>query len=36
MANTKNISKILKNKKKYIHSLFHFGEFSRIYQSFLK
>ena len=35
-TNTKNIAKILKNKKKYIHSLFHFGEFSRIYQSFLE
>ena len=33
---TQKIYKILKNKKKYIHSLFHFGEFSRIYQSFLK
>ena len=35
-ANTKDISKILKNKKKNIHSIFHFGEFARIYQSFLK
>jgi len=35
-SDTKNISKILKNYKKRIHSLFHFGEFSRIYQSFLK
>ena len=34
-ANTKDIFKILKNKKN-IHSIFHFGEFSRIYQSFLK
>ncbi len=33
---TKNIANILKNKKKNINSLFHFGEFSRIYQSFLK
>ena len=32
---TKNISKILSNKKKNINSIFHFGEFSRIYQSFL-
>ena len=32
----KNISKILKTKKKQIHSVFHFGEFSRIYQSFIK
>ena len=35
-SNTKNISKILNNHKKKIHSLFHFGEFARIYQSFLK
>ena len=35
-GNTQNISKILILKKKKIHSLFHFGEFSRIYQSFLK
>ena len=35
-GNTKNISKILKRYKNKIHSLFHFGEFSRIYQSFLK
>ena len=35
-GNTKNISNILKSNKKKIHSLFHFGEFSRIYQSFLK
>jgi len=35
-GNTKDISKILKNKKKKIHSIFHFGEFSRIFQSFLK
>ena len=34
-SDTKNISKILKNHKDVI-SLFHFGEFSRIYQSFLK
>ena len=34
--NTKNITNILKNKKNNINSLFHFGEFSRIYQSFLK
>ena len=32
---TKNISSILKNVKK-IKSVFHFGEFARIYQSFLK
>ena len=35
-SDTKNISKILKKYKNEIHSLFHFGEFSRIYQSFLK
>ena len=34
-ADTKEIFKILKNPKK-INSIFHFGEFSRIYQSFLK
>ena len=34
-SNTKNISKILKNYKNKINSIFHFGEFSRIYQSFL-
>ena len=33
---TKNISKILKSKKKKIKAIFHFGEFSRIYQSFNK
>ena len=33
--NTVNISKILK-KTNNIDSVFHFGEFSRIYQSFLK
>tara|TARA_B100000242_G_scaffold224388_1_gene164985 strand:- start:323 stop:1207 length:885 start_codon:yes stop_codon:yes gene_type:complete len=35
-ANTKNISKVLKTYKNRIHSIFHFGEFSRIYQSFIK
>jgi len=35
-GNTKNINKILYKKKNYIHSVFHFGEFSRIYQSFKK
>ncbi len=35
-SNTKKISKILNSKKKIIKALFHFGEFSRIYQSFLK
>ena len=35
-SHTKNISKVLELFKKDIHSLFHFGEFARIYQSFLK
>ena len=35
-SDTTNIAKSLKNYKSKIHSLFHFGEFSRIYQSFLK
>jgi UDP-glucose 4-epimerase len=35
-ADTKNISKVLNPYKKDIISIFHFGEFSRIYQSFLK
>ena len=34
--NTKNINQILKTKKNKIKTIFHFGEFSRIYQSFLK
>ena len=34
-GNTKDISKLLKNPKLII-SIFHFGEFSRIYQSFIK
>ena len=33
---TSNISKILNKYKSKIHTIFHFGEFSRIYQSFLK
>ena len=33
-ADTKNINHVLKNPKN-IHSIFHFGEFARIYQSFL-
>jgi len=33
-GDTKDISRILNRYKKNIHSLFHFGEFSRIYQSF--
>ena len=35
-GHTKNISKILKKYIKKIHSIFHFGEFARIYQSFIK
>ncbi len=35
-SDTKHISKVLDKYKKNIHSLFHFGEFSRIYQSFLQ
>ena len=35
-GNTKNIEKILKKYKKNISCLFHFGEFSRIFQSFKK
>ncbi len=35
-GNTKNVKKILKNKINNIKTIFHFGEFSRIYQSFLK
>ena len=31
-----NISKVLNGYKSKIHTIFHFGEFSRIYQSFLK
>ena len=34
--NTKNISTILKKKINKIITVFHFGEFSRIYQSFIK
>tara|TARA_B100001250_G_scaffold171499_1_gene147679 strand:- start:813 stop:1703 length:891 start_codon:yes stop_codon:yes gene_type:complete len=33
---TKDISKVLNNLRKKIHTIFHFGEFSRIYQSFIK
>jgi UDP-glucose 4-epimerase len=33
-GDTKNIKKLIKEPKK-IHSIFHFGEFARIYQSFL-
>ena len=34
-CHTKNISQVLNKNKKKIDSVFHFGEFSRIYQSFL-
>ncbi len=34
-GDTKNISQQIKNFKQ-IHTIFHFGEFARIYQSFLK
>ena len=34
-GDTKNISQLIKNPKK-VNSVFHFGEFARIYQSFLK
>ena len=35
-GHTKKINKILNRYKKNIHSLFHFGEFARIYKSFKK
>jgi len=35
-ADTQKISKILKKYKNQINAVFHFGEFARIYQSFLK
>ena len=35
-GNTKNIDIFLKNYTHKIHSIFHFGEFARIYQSFKK
>ncbi len=35
-ANTKDIAKVLNKYKNNINAIFHFGEFSRIYQSFLK
>ena len=35
-SNTSNIETKLRNYKNNIHSLFHFGEFARIYQSFKK
>jgi len=35
-GNTKNIEILLKNYIEKIHTIFHFGEFARIYQSFKK
>ena len=35
-SDTKNIIKILKPYVRNINAIFHFGEFARIYQSFLK
>ena len=35
IAHTKDISKVLNNIKQNIKVIFHFGEFSRIYQSFI-
>ena len=35
-TDTVDISKHLNNVKNQIHSIFHFGEFARIYQSFKK
>ncbi len=35
-SNTRNISKTLNHFTKNIHTIFHFGEFARIYQSFIK
>ena len=35
-GNTKNIDFLLKSYANKIHSIFHFGEFARIYQSFKK
>ena len=35
-SNTKHISKTLSHVIKKIHTIFHFGEFARIYQSFIK
>lgn len=35
-GHTKNITKLLKPYNNNINSIFHFGEFSRIYQSFLQ
>ena len=35
-SNTKYISNVLNKYKKKIHTIFHFGEFARIFQSFKK
>ena len=35
-GHTKDISKILNKNKSKIKTIFHFGEFARIYQSFLQ
>ena len=35
-SHTKNISRVLFKIRNQIHTIFHFGEFARIYQSFLK
>ena len=35
-GSTNNINKILNTKKKKINAIFHFGEFARIFQSFIK
>ena len=35
-SNTTNIDSVLKGYRKKINAIFHFGEFARIYQSFLK
>ena len=35
-GNTKHINNLLRIYKNKIHSIFHFGEFARIYQSFKK
>ena len=35
-GNTSNIKNLTKNYKNKINAVFHFGEFSRIYQSFIK
>ena len=35
-GDTKNVSNILEKYKNRIHTIFHFGEFARIFQSFKK